>query len=131
MFGKWHGGVLRQRLWELRLSRITNCFSRAARQAFTSQSNRNRERKFLSQSGRLNLPMRNGLMCMRAFRLSTTRPKSNCLLDTSQARPYSERLSCTSCTKNVRRDYQAVLMFGLALRAIAISALTRVYFSQR
>lgn len=31
MFGKWHGGVLRQRLWELRLSRITNCFSRAAK----------------------------------------------------------------------------------------------------
>lgn len=40
--------------------------------------NRNREQKFLSQSGRSNLPMRNGLMCTRAFRLSTTKPNWNC-----------------------------------------------------
>ena len=52
--------------------------SRAARQALISQSNRRQERKFQLQSGRSSLPMSKGLMCMRAFLLSTTRLNSTC-----------------------------------------------------
>lgn len=48
-----------------------------------------------------------------------------------RARQWSERLSCTLCTRSVRWDCRAVRMFGLALRVTAISALTRVFFSQR
>ena len=36
------------------------------------------ERKSMSRSGRLNLPMRKGLMFMRVFRPFTTRPNLNC-----------------------------------------------------
>ena len=46
-------------------------------------------------------------------------------------RAYSERLSCTSCTRNDRWGYQAVRMFGLALRVTAILVLMREFFSKR
>lgn len=43
---------------------------------------------------------------------------------------WSERLSCTLCTRSDRWACRAVRMFGLALRVTAISVLMRVFFSQ-